>query len=40
MSENMVNVFIMLGGIVLVMWIVALFDWLGERQEKRSGASH
>lgn len=39
MSQNMVNVFIMLGGIMLVMAIVALLDWLGERKEKRSRGS-
>lgn len=39
MSENMIGVFVMLGGIMLLLWIVGLLDWLGERKEKRARGS-
>lgn len=39
MSKNMINVFIMLGGAMLFVWILGLLDWLAERKEKRSGTS-
>jgi hypothetical protein len=35
----MTNVFVMLGGIVLFMFIVTMLDWLGRRKERRSRES-
>jgi hypothetical protein len=35
----MSTVFVMLGGILLVVWIVLLLDWFGRRKEKHSRAS-
>ena len=29
--------FVMFGGIALIGWIIALLDWLGQRQDRRSG---
>ena len=36
MTQNMWNVFIMLGGITLFAVIVTLLDWLGRRKERQS----
>jgi NADH:ubiquinone oxidoreductase subunit 6 (subunit J) len=35
----MTNVFVMLGGIVLFMFVVMVLDMLGRRKEKRSRSS-
>lgn len=41
MSGNEIGVVFMLGSIMLVIAIVALLDWLGERKETRArGSSH
>lgn len=39
MTKNLVNVFIMLGGAMFFVWILALLDWLGGRKERRARAS-
>lgn len=39
MNEGYIGAFITLGGILLFAAIIALLDWLGERQEKRSRGS-
>ena len=36
MTQNMWNVFIMLGGIVAFALVVNIFDWLGRRRERQS----
>ena len=39
MTEGYIGAFITLGGIMLIAGIIALLDWLGERQEKGSRGS-
>ncbi|HEY5618147.1 MAG TPA: hypothetical protein VIK60_09385 [Vicinamibacterales bacterium] len=36
MNQNMWNVFILLGGILLFVSIVGLLDWLGRRKHDQS----
>jgi len=36
MNQNMWNVFIMLGGIVLFVSVIGLLDWLGRRKDRKS----
>ena len=36
MTDNMTNVFIMLGGIALFGIVMLLFDWLGRRKDRQS----
>ncbi len=36
MNQNMWNVFIMLGGIVLFVSAIGLLDWLGRRKDSKS----
>ena len=36
MTQNMWNVFIMLGGIMLFAAIITLLDWLGRRKDRQS----
>jgi hypothetical protein len=35
-TQNMWNVFIMLGGILLFVTIIGVLDWLGRRKERQS----
>ena len=35
-SQQMIGVFILLGGVVLVASVVGLLDWLAERRHRRS----
>ncbi|HLF13196.1 MAG TPA: hypothetical protein VJA26_18500 [Gammaproteobacteria bacterium] len=36
MNDNMINVFIMLGGIALFAVVMVLLDWLGRRKDRQS----
>jgi hypothetical protein len=36
MNDNMINVFIMLGGIALFGVVMVLLDWLGRRKDRQS----